>query len=140
MRRFGILVVLLSVVISTSSCGLNTAESGFGGAVLGAGTGALIGSFMKNGNVGKFAAIGGLIGFPVGIALNLAADSYNRSHVGNPVDHSSEIRSNQDEIFRNNLELEQRRHEAAEDSPVGNPAPEDRGRVYDGPTLGNYYR
>ena len=134
--------ILVCACISFSGCGLNYTESGFGGAAIGAGVGAAIGSAIKNGSIGKSAAIGGLIGFPVGIALNLAAEAlFAQDHLGpSAKDYSEEIEANQREIIKQNAEIESLRSDIHQDTPRSNPAPRGRGTIFDGATYGNLYR
>ena len=145
MRKFEmpriITVIVLCVSLALPGCGLNTAESGFGGAAVGAGTGALIGSLIKNGDVGQSAGLGAIIGFPAGIILTLAANSmFSSSTSQNDRQVVAEIEENQREIIRNNAEIESLRNSVNEEIPTRNPPSTQRKHIYDGPTFGNLYR
>lgn len=135
--------ILLSLVVSASlalsSCGLTPAEAGFGGAALGAGTGAAFGSLISNGDIAKSAGLGAAIGFPAGIVLSLAADSI-WSYRTAEKDYSSEITEKQEKIVENNARIEEFRRQADREIPSDNPSSYKRGKIYDGPTYGNMYR
>lgn len=127
--------------IFLSNCGLSPVEAGFGGAAIGAGTGALIANAMADGDIAASAGIGGLIGFPAGIVLALVVDSMaGSSSKAADKDFSGEIASNQEQIYRNNLELDELRREVDDNAPSGNPAGSLREHRFDGATLGNPYR
>lgn len=97
-RRIGFSVVTV-LALSVSACGTTTSDRALSGGLLGAGTGAAIGSVT--GSVGKGALIGGLGGAAIGAltspnALNLgtppwrtASRSTRTAYVGKCVRYSS---------------------------------------------------
>lgn len=136
---------LLALIISSSllfsGCGLSPVESGFGGAAVGAGTGALIASSISNGDIAASAGLGAAIGFPAGIILCLAADALITPASSSSQDEfADEIAENQEKIYENNQRIQELRRDANEEIVEGNPPSYDRKKIYDGPTLGNYYR
>lgn len=141
MRRM-ILSLIICASFSLSACGLNPSEAGFGGAALGAGAGALVGSVLSNGDIARSAGLGAAIGFPAGILISLAAESMLDYHstARKEKDFSEEIAENQKKITQNNQELEVLRTEVRNEALSENPPSYKRGRVYDGATHGNLYR
>jgi len=140
MRMRAFLAVIISSSLFLSSCGLSPAEAGFGGAALGAGTGAAIASAISNGDVAASAGLGAAIGFPAGIVLALAADAFWTPGSSKEADFAEDIAANQQEIYENNKTIEELRRQANEEIPQGNPPSYNRQKIYDGPTLGNMYR
>lgn len=75
MRKTGGLLLLLGAM-AHGGCAVSNSPAadytiaGVGGGAVGAGTGALIGAAISNGDVGASALLGGAIGIPAGILLN----------------------------------------------------------------------
>ena len=92
--------------------------------------------------MGQSAGLGALIGFPAGIILTLAANEFFASSAlsESSKDYSEEIQDNQNQIVKNNAEIEDLRRQANEETSAANPSPAGRKHIYDGPTLGNLYR
>ncbi len=138
-----LLALIFSSSLLFSGCGLSPVESGFGGAAVGAGTGALIASSLSNGDIAASAGLGAAIGFPAGIVLCLAADALMTPGSGSSSKQDAfvdEIAENQEEIFENNKRIQELRRDANQEIPEENPPSHNRRRLYDGPVLGNYYR
>ena len=134
-----LLILLSSVAIG--GCGIGTAEGGIGGAVIGAGAGAAIASQMSDGAIGASAALGAAIGLPAGVLMALAVNEWARPESEKEAARaSSEIKSNQEEIYKNNQEIDELRREASEEAPIGNPPVQNRDKVFTGATLGNPLR
>src|SRR6478752_4454762 len=79
---FKILPVVMSASLVLSACGTSTGDRGLSGGLLGAGTGAAIGSLA--GSAGTGALIGGLGGAAIGLltspdTINLGPAPWNRS-------------------------------------------------------------
>jgi hypothetical protein len=139
---FRSLALSLIVAVSTSACSSSyttpVAVGGLGGAALGAGTGALVGTVIANGDVAASALMGGAIGLPVGLAVG-AIYHYNSEE--KVAERKGEvIKRNQEEIFARQRELESLRDELKNESFAGNPAEANRQYHFSGETLGNYYR
>ena len=132
-------IITLTMVAALAGCGLGTGEGAIGGAAIGAGTGAAIASQMSNGAIGTSAALGAAIGLPVGVLMVLAVNAIERPSLEAKAT-SATIKSNQDEIYKNNQEIEDLRREATEEAPIGNPPVENRDKVFTGNTLGNPLR
>jgi osmotically inducible lipoprotein OsmB len=78
MKRITMPVALAFTALSLSACGYNTGDRALSGGLIGAGTGAVIGSL--SGNAGAGAIIGGVGGAAVG-----ALTDPNQVNLGRPV-------------------------------------------------------
>jgi hypothetical protein len=133
-------LILLCLIFSTAGCGqrLNYVESGIVGGAIGAGTGAIVGTIISNGDVGQSALLGTAIGFPVGIAFAAIQEAY--------ITYNSESYAAKKQIIQNSNEIGQREEiiqalrERIKDNQPGDPDPSLREDVFDGPTIGNPYR
>lgn len=135
------LVVALSACSSAgTSVYQDAAVGGVGGAAIGAGTGAIIGSTIKNGAVGKSALLGGAIGLPVGILAGVAYTNYAQN--GEIADNKARIDANREHILQQERELDYLRNGMRDDSSskTVNPDQERIEHQYQGPTLGNPFR
>ena len=131
-------IIIVASAALIAGCGISPAEGGVGGAVLGGGIGAAIGASITNGSVGNSAALGTAIGLPSGVILALAIEALNRPS-GDSIPMST-ITEQQKEIYRNSVEIDNLRNEAAEEAPIGNPPVANRDFVFTGATLGNPLR
>jgi len=138
--------IVLSVVIFINSCAYLTEDpvasravaGGLIGGGVGAGTGALIGNAMADGDVGMSALVGGAIGAPVGAALLVGYYNYQRSHILRR--NEEQIKSNQEIIRETQVQLDEVRNSVLSDSAAIKPDASRADWIYDGPTLGQYYR
>jgi uncharacterized membrane protein YebE (DUF533 family) len=137
------LIVLLFGVMACSTATVSPLQQqalvgGAVGTVLGAGTGALVGSLIKNGNVGKSAALGAGIGLASGV---LAAAAYHEYQEHKEMrEYQGRIAANQyylEDMQMEIGELRQRLQQEADELKLDNPAPSYQ---YLGPSLGNPYR
>lgn len=138
-KNFLSLVVASSIAVS--GCGLSAESLGWGalgGTAAGAGTGAIIGAVIANGDIATSALLGGAIGLPVGIALGAYLDYNSDSRVSER--KVAQIQKNSAEIYARQRKLEDLRDRIRDDGPTGNPPESDRRYYYNGPTHGNYYR
>lgn len=114
------------------------ATGAVGGSALGAGTGAIIGAVIANGDIASSALLGGAIGLPVGLAIAAAYDYNSERTIQEAKD--SDIRRNQRELMARQRYIDELREELRSDAPSGNPAEERQEYRYMGPSLGNPYR
>jgi uncharacterized membrane protein YebE (DUF533 family) len=131
---------LISCAPAGTSTVQDAAVGGLGGAAVGAGTGAIIGSVISNGDVAKSALVGGAIGIPVGIIAGLAFR--NASQNGEIADQREAIEENKQHILQQERELEYMRNEIRDDSSskTVNPGLDRIEHQYNGPSLGNPFR
>lgn len=136
-----ILLAGLLSLICLSGCGLHgdTMATGGGiGVLAGAGTGAIVGSVIANGDVAASALLGGAVGLPVGLIVAGIYDYHSeRSVRERKVD---EIKENQAQIFAKQREIDAIREELRNEAPTGLPDESLKEHEYTGPTIGNYYR
>ena len=140
MKR-SLLSALFCTAVLSSGCSLHTtpmAVGGLGGAAVGAGTGAIIGSVIANGDIAASALLGGAIGLPVGLAAAAIYD-YNSEQTLQEI-KIEDIKRNQREILARQREIDSLREEVRGDSPTGNPLESRREYRYLGASLGNPYR
>jgi hypothetical protein len=132
------LILITSMLVGCSITSNPTLmEAGLAGGALGAGSGALIGSVIKDGNVWKSAGLGALIGVPT----SLAVSKYYTDYVEEKKlrEEQQLIVDQQQEIFSNERKLERLRNQTFNDSSVE--LDESRRNVqFDGETLGSFYR
>lgn len=144
MRIKAIFCLLCSLLLS--GCGIlsgegaqqNVAIGAISGTLLGGGIGAAIGSAISDGDIGKSAALGAGIGLAVGMA-----GGYAYKHIKTEM----QISDNEDSIEENRLEIlaEQQRLETLRQNIFPDASefildPSRTEKVYDGATLGVYYR
>lgn len=108
------------------------------GTALGAGTGALIGSAIANGDVAASALLGGSIGLVGGAAIGAAYKSIREAAIVGSND--SQIRENYEHLVQTERELERYREELRIDASSMDVVPESTEYIYTGPTLGAYNR
>ena len=135
------LSALCTTVVLFSGCGFHAAPlatGAVGGTALGAGTGAIIGAVIANGDVGASALLGGAIGLPVGLAAAAIYD-YNSERTLKEI-KIDDINRNQREIMARQREIDAMREEIREEGPAGNPDEFRKEYRYMGPSLGNPYR
>ncbi len=111
------------------------ATLGVGGAAVGAGAGALVGTIISNGHIGLSAALGAGIGAATGIVAGLAVDHMERLEVERM---EAEIASADLEIARRQAEIDALHQRALDGSQRGQPDKSDRRNLYEGPTIGRY--
>jgi len=127
--------------VAISGCGISGESLGYGalgGTAAGAGTGAIIGAVIANGDIATSALLGGAIGLPVGIALGAYLDYNSDARVSER--KVAQIQKNAAELYARQRKLEDLRDRIRDDGPTGNPPESDRRYYYNGPTHGNYYR
>ena len=138
--------VILVLSLFLSSCGFLSNDgpthdyvvNGAVGTVAGAGIGAAIGSAISNGDVANSALLGGGVGLAVGVVGTYA---YKKIAAHNElIDNDDLIESNRAEILNQQAEVDQLRAEAIADSRGVEINQSKTGKVYDGVTLGVYYR
>ena len=133
----------ISLVLAGCSADFNpTPFNGlFGGAAIGAGSGALVGSVISNGDVGMSAALGAGIGAGAGLLVAvLATDAIASGASSRQPDYTEEFRVNTDEIYNNDRMIEDLREDLQASEPEGMPSRDRREHIYDGQSLGNVYR
>lgn len=138
MKRHVVSVVLAAATL-LSGCGLHgdtMAIGGVGGAAAGAGTGAIIGAAIANGDIAASALLGTAIGLPAGLAIAAIYDYSSQRSVSER--RLAEIEANQRDIFNRQREIDALREQIRNDGPTGNPAEELRDYNYSGPSLGTY--
>ncbi len=141
MKRLLISAAASTSLLFSSGCGVapsSLAYGGLGGAGIGAGTGAIIGACIANGDVAASTLLGGAIGLPVGIALGAVIDYNSDSRVAER--KIEKLQKNSAEIYARQRELDALREKIRDDGPTGNPSEQRRRYYYEGNTLGNYYR
>lgn len=142
LKRTRILLSLLLGASLLSGCMAqkpNYVGAATGGALLGASTGAIVGSLIKNGSIIKSAGLGATLGIPAGLALVVAMNALD----GPPpaeADRSDEIKANQEQIFRLERDIEDLRRDIDSESTRGRYVSAPRGRVYNGQSSFNPYR
>lgn len=142
LKRTRILVSLILGASLLSGCMAqrpNHVGAATGGALLGASTGAIVGSLIKNGSIIKSAGLGAALGIPAGLALVVAMNSLD-GPLPSEVDRSEEIKANQDQIFRLERDIEDLRKEIDAESTRGQYVNAPRARVYNGQSNYNPYR
>lgn len=114
------------------------AVGGVAGSAVGAGTGALIGAAIAHGDIGASALLGAGIGLPVGMVLGAM---YVKMHQDDTIERNEKrIVENRQQILRRHQEIEELRHRLHSDSADVHVDEELREYMYQGPSLGNYYR
>jgi hypothetical protein len=133
-------LILLGLISTLGGCAVSNPtlwETGLAGGVAGAGTGALVGHLIEDGNIAASAGLGALIGLPAGLAIG----QYYVQHLEEQkLAHEKQaIKDRQIEIFNNERQLEDLRNEIRGESVVE--LDRDRRNVqFDGETLGSFYR
>ncbi len=122
----------------TYSVGKSAAVAGATGGLVGAGSGAIAGAVIANGDIGASILLGTAIGVPAGIALGAIYAATENQRV--LAEYDSIIKSNKEEILRRQTQIDQLRESLRDESMMFEPNTDLRDRIYDGPTLGNYYR
>jgi hypothetical protein len=112
------------------------AIGGIGGAAAGAGTGAIIGAAIANGDIAASALLGTAIGLPAGLAIAAIYDYSSSRSVSER--RLEEIEANQRDIFDRQREIDALREQIRNDGPSGNPPEELRDYYYSGASLGTY--
>ncbi len=107
------------------------------GTAVGAGTGALIGSIIANGDVAASAMLGGGIGVGAGILIGYMIDEWEREQKAQML---AEVRRNDEIISQRQREIQELRTRVDEEAERGDPDVSRREWIYDGPTIGQYYR
>ena len=110
---------------------------GAAGTAVGAGTGALIGTLIANGDVAASAVVGAGAGAIIGIVAGYTVQEMEKAEIAR-IDQ--EIRLTQQEIDSRQREIDYLHQKQLDDSQRGEPDESMRSRMYDGPTLGNRYR
>ncbi len=134
--------------LSLTNCGIlsdsgpTTGGEYLAGAVIGtaagAGIGAAIGNAISNGSVEKSVYLGAGVGLAVGVAGTYA---YKEIKIHNRiVDNDTQIESNRKAILSKQTEIDRLREEVLNDTYNLQVDQGRFGTVYDGATLGNYYR
>lgn len=112
----------------------HTVVGGTMGTAIGAGTGALIGSSMKDGDVGDSALVGAGVGLASGLALGAAHQSARDQDLIDRTD--AQIKANRAFMIRSEVDLRQmREHIRMEGSSIQVEEVEGQ-RLYVGPTIG----
>ncbi|MCB0328143.1 MAG: hypothetical protein KDD70_00730 [Bdellovibrionales bacterium] len=135
-------VLLISAVFFFSSCGFNSTNpshtataGGLGGAVVGAGTGAIIGSVIANGDVGMSALLGAGIGLPAGALVGYYyTATANERELGRL---DGILEANQEVIDAEEASLRELRRQVSDESFLVQPDSSYREELYTGPTLGD---
>lgn len=142
LKRTRILVALVFGAAIFSGCMAqkpNYVGAATGGALLGASTGAIVGSLIKNGSIIKSAGLGATLGIPAGLALVVAMNAMD-GPPASEIDRTEEIKANQDQIFRLERDIEELRRDIDAESTRGQYVSSPRARVYNGQSNFNPYR
>ncbi len=138
MRQSFILAIGIIVLSGCAASQVSKPVSlGTAGTIMGAGAGALVGTLISNGDVGLSAALGAGVGAAVGIATGYIVEQQEQAEIARI---SEEIRSQQRDIDARQKEIDALHQRALDESQRGEPDDSMRGRLYDGPTLGNAFR
>ncbi len=116
----------------------DTLVGGVSGAAIGAGTGALIGNVISNGNVAKSALVGGAIGVAAGATIGALYQSAKDQ--GTVMINNSQIRSNDRAIKSGYQEIQETRQELLSDVSGMDVSPSSGEYRYTGQKLGGYNR
>lgn len=136
-----LLTLIFGVSLAVGGCGFHAkplAIGAVGGGLAGAGTGAIVGAVIANGDVAASALLGGAIGIPAGLAIAAIYDYH--SEVSVKERQQQLIMENQEELFARQREIDLLREKIRNEGPHGDPAEGLRDYQYNGPTYGNYYR
>jgi hypothetical protein len=113
-------------------------ETGVAGTVVGAGTGAVVGAVIANGDIAMSALAGAAIGLPVGL---VAGAMYARHLQQEELDlYQNRIDENTRIIRNRQIEINELRKDIDHDSRSIDLDPSNRRNIYQGPSLGTYYR
>lgn len=113
-------------------------ETGVAGTVVGAGTGAAIGAVITNGDVLGSALLGAGVGLPVGV---IAGILYAKHLQEKEIEmYQTEIDENARVIRARQIEVETLRKRLDHESRNINLNVQDRRNLYEGPSIGVYYR
>ncbi len=146
MRRHSALFSFIFLATFLTSCAGTTGSAaldsgligGVAGTALGAGTGALIGEAMSNGDVEESALLGGAIGLVSGIAIGAAVHHYQEQSLIDGND--AQIQSNMEYLQSSQREIDGLRENLEADSYAIQPDESRREYLYDGATVGQYRR
>jgi predicted lipid-binding transport protein (Tim44 family) len=117
----------------------HSAPSGaFAGGLLGAGTGALIGAAISNGDVAASALLGTAVGIPAGIVTAIMVQK--RSEASRRQRLQEEIERNQRSLKATENEIAMRHRELLKRAPKGPTSLKKADPIYTGATLANSYR
>lgn len=132
---------LLCTAVLSSGCGFHAAPlatGAVGGTAVGAGTGAIIGAVIANGDIGASALLGGAIGLPVGLAAAAIYD-YHSERTMKEI-QIAQLKINQKAIYERQKEIDALRESLRSEAPQGNPMEEREEYIYRGPSYANPYR
>ena len=134
---------VLSIILAVGICGCalspkdQAATNGaLVGTAAGAGTGAIIGASISDGDIAMSALLGGAIGLPVG-ALT-AYYFYNQSERDELNENQLKIERNEDEILAEEGNLAAMRERVERESRGIELDPSRFDYIYNGPTIGTY--
>ena len=137
-------ILLSFAIVSLTACSSASPKtkavvaSGVTGSAIGAGTGAIIGAAIANGDIAASALLGAGIGLPLGIAAGVAYADYlegQEIQEGNGV-----IEANRDTIIQNQKNIDSLRLETDIESRTIDIDQSDSEYLYRGPSLPNRYR
>lgn len=133
--------ILAIGIIALSGCAASQFSKpvslGTAGTIIGGGAGALVGTLISNGDVGMSAALGAGVGAAAGIIAGYYVEQEEQAEL---VRIREEISSQQRDIDARQKEIDALHQRALDESQRGEPDDSMRGRLYDGPTLGNAFR
>ena len=116
----------------------DTLVGGVSGAAIGAGTGALIGNVISNGDVAKSALVGGAVGLAAGAAIGALYQSAKEEAV--IAVNNSQIRSNDKEIQKTYRDIRETKEELLSETSGMDVSPKTAEYRYTGAKLGAYNR
>lgn len=140
MRRI-LVSSVLAVSVGVSGCGFHAeplVAGGVGGGAIGAGTGALIGAAIANGDIAASALLGGAIGIPVGLAVAALYDMHSEKTLKE--EKQEIIDANNQEILTRQRELDSMREQLRTEGSGLSVSGASRAYIYDGHTYGNRER
>lgn len=137
--------VICALLLLFSGCAFNehdpvhgAAAGGLALGTVGAGTGALIGAAISNGDIAASALLGAAVAVPIGIA---AGAYYVSSQNERELELlNMEIGTNRDAIIANEKEILELRQSITDESFEIHPNEELGEHLFTSPSIGNYYR
>ena len=140
------LLISFTLALVMASCSTQRAgnfdqsasSAALSGGLIGAGAGAIIGSVIKNGSIARSALLGGGIGIAAGLILAGGSETFA---MNSTVDSQQEqIRQNNEQLRTQRRTIDELRYEIDEQGRAIELDSSRRSTVYDGATLGSYFR
>ncbi len=132
MKKFllTLLVVAISGCTTLGSMFSSLGAGALSGTALGAGTGAIIGASIDNGNAGESALLGAAIGLVAGGITGAIVE--NRSEEHQRKEFLEKVRYNQQDTYEREREIDELRKQVEGEIPHGLPSQETKKYLYTG--------